>query len=48
MKYIYYIILLVLIVSGIIGYVLMPAPATEKKAALIINGKTVTVDEFAS
>ncbi len=48
MKYIYYIIALLLIISALIGYALMPARTPEKKAALVINGKIVTVDEFAA
>jgi parvulin-like peptidyl-prolyl isomerase len=47
LKYIYYIIAMLLIISALIGYALMPARTPEKKAALIINGKTVTTDEFS-
>lgn len=48
MKYIYYIVVILLIISALIGYTLMPAKTPEKKAALIINGKTITSDEFSA
>jgi hypothetical protein len=47
LRYIYYIIATLLLISAVIGYALMPARSPEKKAALIINDKTVTTDEFA-
>lgn len=46
LKYIYYIMVILLILSALIGYALIPARVPENKAALIINGKTVSADEF--
>lgn len=46
LKYIYYIVAILLMISALIGYALMPARVPENKAALIINGKTVSADEF--
>ncbi len=46
LRYIYYIIAVLLLLSAVIGYALMPKQVPEKKAALIINGKTVSADEF--
>jgi len=46
LRYIYYIIATLLLLSALIGYALMPSRSPEKKAALMINGKTVSADEF--
>lgn len=46
MRYIYYIILIFLIVSAVIGYALIPTPVSTKKPALIINDRVITTDEF--
>lgn len=46
MRYIYYIIAILLAVSALIGYLLMPVSAPKQAAALVINGKVVTADEF--
>jgi hypothetical protein len=46
MKYIYYIIAILLVLSAVIGYLLTPPRVQEKKAAIVINGKVITADEF--
>ncbi len=46
MRYIYYIVAIFLAASAVAGYFLMPASVPEQKAALMINGKVVTLDEF--
>lgn len=46
LRYIYYIIGILLLISVLIGYALMPEPSSKKRAALIINDKTVDTDEF--
>ena len=47
MRYIYYIIIILLGLSAIIGYELRSKHSSPKEAALIINGKTITADEFS-
>ncbi|MBI5640009.1 MAG: hypothetical protein HZA17_06245 [Nitrospirae bacterium] len=46
MKYIYYIIGIFAALSLIIGYELFKTPAAPKDAALIINDRVITYDEF--
>ena len=46
MRYIYYIIAILLILSAVFAFELIPAPMHTKKAALIINNRIITVDEF--
>lgn len=46
MRYIYYIIIILLAISAGIGYELRPARTPEKKAALIVNKRVITLDEF--
>lgn len=48
MRYIYYIIIILLVISAIIGYELIGKrdSVNEKDAALIINGRVITNDEF--
>lgn len=46
MRYIYYIILISLILSAIIGYELSVKPASKGDAAIIINERIISNDEF--
>ncbi len=46
MRYIYYIIIIVLGLSAIIGYELKSNRSSPKDAALIINERVITTDEF--
>ncbi len=46
MKYIYYIVIILLGLSAIIGYELRTKSSSPKDAALIINGMVITADEF--
>jgi len=46
MRYIYYIIIIFLGLSAIIGYELKSRNASPKEAALIINKKVITAEEF--
>jgi parvulin-like peptidyl-prolyl isomerase len=46
MRYIYYIIFILLGLSAIIGYELRSKNDSFKEAALIINGRVITTDEF--
>lgn len=46
MRYIYYIILIILALSGALGYELLSSPVPPKDTAMIINGQVITVEEF--
>ena len=46
MRYIYYIIIILIGLSAIIGYELRSKHYPPKDAALIINGRVITIDEF--
>ncbi len=46
MRYIYYIIMILLGISAIIGYELRSSRSNTKDAAIIINDKVITADEF--
>lgn len=46
MRYIYYIIIIFLGLSAIIGYELRSRDRVSKDAAIIINDRTITVEEF--
>jgi hypothetical protein len=46
MRYIYYIIFILLGLSAVIGYELRSKNDSLKEAALIINGRAITIDEF--
>ena len=47
MRYLYYIVAILLVLSAIIAYQLSTPAAPKQKAALIINEKVITTDEFA-
>ena len=47
MRYIYYIIIILLGLSAIIGYELRGKLSSPKEAAIVVNGKTITVEEFS-
>jgi hypothetical protein len=46
MRYIYYIIFILIALSAAIGYVLSPSHISQKDAALVINDRIITTDEF--
>jgi hypothetical protein len=46
MKYIYYILIIMFGLSAIVGYELFGKVETKKEAALIINDRVITTDEF--
>jgi hypothetical protein len=46
MRYIYYIIIILLGLSAIIGYELKGKGSPPKEAAIVVNGKIITVEEF--
>jgi hypothetical protein len=46
MRYIYYIIIILVLLSAVIGYELIIRHEPVKDAALIINGRIITTDEF--
>jgi hypothetical protein len=45
-KYIYYILAIVLLLSAVIGFELVPNRVPEGKAALRVNRRIITLDEF--
>ncbi len=47
MRYLYYIVAILLLLSAIIAYQLSVPAVPEQKAALIINEKVITTEEFA-
>lgn len=46
MKYIWYAVLIIVCLSGAIGLKLMKPKPTPQKAALVINGRTISSEEF--
>ncbi len=48
MKYIYYIVIILLVISAIIGYELIGSRNIPGEAAIVINDRTVTSTEFES
>ena len=46
MRYIYYIISILIVLSAGIGYVLFPSHISQKDAAVIVNDRIITTDEF--
>ncbi len=46
MRYIYYIIIIFLALSAVLGYELLSPPIPAKDTAMIINGQIITMDEF--
>jgi hypothetical protein len=46
MRYLYYIIIILLVLSAAIGYEVIPRRISAKNAALIINDQVITTDEF--
>lgn len=46
MRYIYYIILIVLVLSAALVYELLSSSVTPKDTAMVINGRVITIKEF--
>lgn len=46
MRYIYYIIIIILALSGALGYELMSSPVPPRDTAMIVNGQVITMEEF--
>jgi parvulin-like peptidyl-prolyl isomerase len=48
MRYIYYILFILVVLSAVVGFQLMAKDDGDKNAALVINGRVITLDEFKS
>lgn len=46
MRYIYYIVFIILALSAALGYELLTSPVPAKDTAMIINGQVITTSEF--
>jgi len=47
MRYLYYIIIILVVLSAVIGYEVIPHRISAKNAALIINDQVITTEEFS-